>query len=169
MEPWEVDIEIDAAVAQAFSETEAAAAVEAGRDAIDKEGITKFDFPQFRSTLTGEGFSAAEAQAAWAELRDLGEIPDGNRDDHPKATGAADVDVDDTLILEEDGESSALAAQVLAEPLVEGQLESFVLDSQDARAIVDDLDEAPAVPFYAVRTASGFEVRSLEAAAETYL
>lgn len=169
MEPWEVDLEIDAAVAQGFSQAEAGAAIEAGREVLEENDITKFDFPEFRSAVTGRGFSAAEAQAAWGQLREQGEIPEGDRDDHPKAAGAADVDVDDVLVLEEDGESSELVVNVFAEPLVSQELDTVLLDSQEARAIVDALDEAPTVPFYAVPTDAGFEVRPLEEAAERYL
>lgn len=169
MDEWQVDLEIDAAVAREFGETEAAVSIDAGRKVVAEENITTMDFPKFRSAMLRRGFSDAEVQATWAELRDRNEIPGASRDDHPKAVGVSELDFDEVLVLRDESQPSQLAAAALADPLVAGELRSALLDSQEAKAVVDALDEAPDTPFYAVRSGGTWEVRPLEEAAETYL
>lgn len=166
----EVGAAVEEAEVEGFQQAEAGVALEDAREVIEEEDLTTFDFVEFRAAFTSRGFSAAEAEAAWAQLRAEDAIPEGGRDEHPKATGAADLDLesDDILVLKEGERSSQLIAQVLAEPLVDIDIESFMLESQEGKAIVDALDEAPSVPFYAVPTAEGFEVRPLEDLVEKF-
>jgi len=105
MEPWEIDLAIDVAIAEARVKSTAPSPmlVADARNAVAENDITKFDFVRFRGLLTRMGYSNDEAQQAWAELRARDLIGDGSVkvavDENDEQKEDEDVEVGELVLI----------------------------------------------------------------------
>lgn len=85
--------EVAGAIEQAVSgigQAQSTDVLRVARDVVEDEDVTKYDFVTFRSEMLNRDVEAEDAEQAWAHLRDEGEIPEGDDDDHPNQPAEQD-------------------------------------------------------------------------------
>lgn len=136
---------------------------------IVSRGWDLSEYNDFFSDCRQAGYSASDCGSMWTAAKEAGATA-GSAADSGTQSGSgtpspasSQQERTDVLILEEEGESSSLTAQYLADPITDGEIEVMAVESDAGEQLVDAVDETPAIPAHIVVEDQTASVGDLEA------
>lgn len=143
-------------------------------DDIVSRGWSLSEYTEFFSDCRQADYSASDCGDMWSAAKEAGFAaqPSGGsdtatQDQSSSPASATDGEVD-VVILENEGESSSLTAQYLADPITDGDIELLSLDTDPARQLLESVNGDPAVPAHIVVEGNEAKVGDLEALFNRY-
>lgn len=115
------------------------------------------DYNSFFGSCREDGYDASACGSMWTAAKEAGVAgqsdPEPVEPAEPATVGGADAEnaesgggVNDLLVIKDGAESSDLAAQYLADPIMDGEIDVLPVESEPAQELLAVLDDVPAVP-----------------------
>lgn len=120
------------------------------------------DYNSFFADCRKDGYGASDCGSMWTAAKEAGLVESGSvKPVESDESGSVDGG-DHILMLKEDTESSDLAAQYLADPIIDGEIDVVAVASDVGQNILESLDDVPAVPAHLMVDGDQAVVRDLE-------
>jgi hypothetical protein len=135
--------------------------------AVD-EGWDLTEYNAFFSDCRSAGFSASDCGSVWTEAKEDGMTSGGSLDagEDDSTESSAENDI---LLLTEGADSSDRAATLLADSVMDGDVEAVLASTPEGQGILESLGTVPDTPAHVVSDGGGVRVGDLESLFEQEL